>query len=76
VRGGDWKLLDMGEGEQLFNLAADIGETRNLASDNPSIVTRLKSAYSAWNKANIPAIFESPGGGGQKKAAATKTKKK
>jgi arylsulfatase A-like enzyme len=76
VRGGDWKLLDMGAGPQLFNLATDIGESQDVSASNPKAVASLKQAYDAWNQGNIPAIFESPGGGAQKKAAATKAKKK
>jgi arylsulfatase A-like enzyme len=73
VREGNWKLLDMGEGEQLFDLAADTGETRNIAAEHPEIVARLQQAYAAWNKENIPAIFESPRP--RQKAGATKAKK-
>ncbi len=61
VREGDWKLVG-GEdgGTQLFNLAADIGESRDLAAIQPEVLTRLRQAYSDWNKNNIPPIFESP----------------
>lgn len=75
VRSGDWKLLDMGEGEQLFNLASDIGESRNVAAAHPQIVSRLKTAYAAWNKDNIAALFESPNPGRAKAAKAPAKKK-
>ena len=37
VRSGKWKL----KGRELFDLDKDIGETQNLAADNPEIVKRL-----------------------------------
>jgi len=39
VRQGDWKLHVSGE---LYNLAADISESKNVAADNPRVVSRLK----------------------------------
>ena len=45
VREGDWKLhLEKGE---LYNLAADIGESTNVASDNPAAVARLRKLAEA-----------------------------
>ena len=51
VRDGDWKLLveEDGSGPQLYDLAADPRETRNLAAAHPPIVERLKQAVFAWN---------------------------
>jgi arylsulfatase A-like enzyme len=50
VRKGNWKI-DMlaGAAPQLFNLAEDIGEARNLASAQPEKLKELKAAYDAWN---------------------------
>jgi hypothetical protein len=61
VREGDWKLVG-GEdsGTQLFNLAADVGESKNLAETRPEILARLRQAYADWNKNNISPLFESP----------------
>ena len=61
VREGDWKLVG-GEsgGTQLFNLAADIGETNDLAASQPEALARLSRAYADWNKDNIAPLFESP----------------
>jgi len=61
VREGDWKLVG-GEDSttQLFNLAADIGESQDQATANPDVVGRLRQAYDAWNKSNIAPRFESP----------------
>lgn len=61
VREGDWKLVG-GEKPalQLFNLAADIGETQDLAAARPDVVARLRQAYDQWNEDNIAPVFESP----------------
>lgn len=53
VRGGDWKLIDTGEGAKLFNLVADIGEQNDLAAREPDKVKQLEAAYAQWNKSNI-----------------------
>ena len=44
VRCGRWKLH---AGGALYDLEADIGETRNVAKDNPAIVKRLKQSLEA-----------------------------
>jgi arylsulfatase A-like enzyme len=69
VREGDWKLVG-GEsaGLELYNLAADIGETRNVADTQPDVMARLRRAYDEWNRGNIAPIFESPRAGQPKKA--------
>jgi hypothetical protein len=61
VREGDWKLVG-GEngGTQLFNLAADVGERKDLAAAQPEVLARLREAYLDWNKDNISPLFESP----------------
>ena len=55
---GQWKLLHRSnagrhtfQGEprfELYDLQADIGETNNVAGEQPEIVTRLKQEYDAW----------------------------
>jgi arylsulfatase A-like enzyme len=44
VRMGDWKAIRLGPTEPLllYDLAHDIGETRNLASDHPEVVARIE----------------------------------
>jgi arylsulfatase A-like enzyme len=50
VRVGDWKLVLIGgEAPALFNLAEDIGETKDLASRAPERVKQIKATYDAWN---------------------------
>jgi arylsulfatase A-like enzyme len=50
VRDGDWKLVTKLDGSQaeLFDLAADAKESRNLATDRPEETARLSKALRAW----------------------------
>jgi arylsulfatase len=49
VREVQWKLVAPHGGLwELFDLAADRGETRNLAEQRPDIVQRLSDAYATW----------------------------
>ncbi len=59
VRNGDWKLLEFFESGdlELYNLKDDIGETRNLAGENPDETKRLHDILKAWRaetKAPVP----------------------
>lgn len=65
IRKGDWKLVKAPgiaanpenwggtqattEGAELYNLAADIGETNNLAAQNPDKVKELAADWNRWN---------------------------
>lgn len=61
VREGDWKLVHEENGKpQLFNLAIDVAESKDLATAQPEVVLRLEWAYAAWNRDNIAPLFESP----------------
>ena len=44
VRLGDWKALRHGVGEpiELYDLANDIGEQHDVASDHPEVITRIE----------------------------------
>jgi arylsulfatase A-like enzyme len=52
VREEDWKLLVNadGTGAELYDLAADPNEARNLASTRPEIPRRLTELAVAWRK--------------------------
>ena len=68
IRQGDWKLLvkasDVdaedaaapvaGKGFELYNLAADIGETKNVAAEHPEIVKELKAKMAEYQKDAVP----------------------
>ena len=59
IRSGDWKLIHFNPetGTQLFNLANDIGENKNLAEKNPETVKKLQDAWNNWNSQLIEAAW-------------------
>jgi arylsulfatase A-like enzyme len=52
IRDGDWKLIEHYEDGrvELFNLARDAGETRDLAQAEPKRAAELKARLAAWRK--------------------------
>lgn len=59
IRKGNWKLLQFFEtgDTELYNLASDIGETKNLAAENPAIASSLLQELKSWQAetgADIP----------------------
>ncbi len=68
LRAGDWKL-HRGRTDrtwQLFNLADDIGETRDLSAANPAKVSELETAWRALDREMIEALWTQGGGGGRR----------
>ena len=61
VRQGQYKLVKESQGVELFDLAADIGEARNLAADKPDIVQKLQKLHDAWNEELIEPLWRKPG---------------
>jgi arylsulfatase A-like enzyme len=61
VREGDFKLIRWFEdGRQaLFNLAEDIGETRDLAAQMPELVARLAAMLDRWSE-DVTALIPRP----------------
>ena len=72
IRKGDWKLVKTSEGPlrdadpavlsdlsdaQLYNLADDIGETKNLADAYPDRVRELAEAWQRWNSALVRPLW-------------------
>ncbi len=73
VRSGDWKLVRTGkQPDELYDLKADIGEAKDLASARPEVVAKLATDLSAWDKELVAPLFQSPKGG---KPPAKKAKK-
>ena len=78
IREGNWKLIRTGETPpELYDLAADPGETENLATGKPEVSARLVATLGAWNKELIAPVFPGssvknedwgPGGANQKNA--------
>jgi uncharacterized sulfatase len=52
IRDGNWKLLVDRDGSrpELFDIAADPNESKNLADANPQVVKRLSARVIAWDK--------------------------
>jgi arylsulfatase A len=50
IRDGDWKLIEFYDTQrrELFDLAHDVGESRNLAEEHPELVERLAAKLAAW----------------------------
>jgi arylsulfatase A-like enzyme len=77
IRRGDYKLVrydsnadtNTGQGGQpvtaamLYNLKDDIGETKDLASQNPDLVNELQAQWNAWNTDNVDPLWGGGGGG-------------
>ena len=49
LRDGAWKLIRDGKQWQLYDLAHDIGETANLAAQEPARVRQLSALWDKWN---------------------------
>ena len=52
IRDGDWKLIEFYHHEkiELYNLAEDIGEQKNLAASHPQKAVELRAKLVAWQK--------------------------
>lgn len=83
VRKGDWKLIEFFEEGtlELYDLSADIGESKNLAAAHPDKTTELRAILGAWRSevgARLPVpnpdhdparAMELGGGKGKKRAS-------
>ena len=61
IRDGDWKLVEWYEDGrlELFNLHQDLGETKNLAVQNPEKVSALHTRLISWRK-EVNAVMPTP----------------
>jgi hypothetical protein len=48
VRHGDWKYLQDGNVDLLFNLKDDLGERRDVYRHHPQVMTDLKQRLATW----------------------------
>lgn len=55
MREGHWKLISKGPKSELYNLAEDIGETNNRATEKPELVQRLRGQLKAEIKKDTDA---------------------
>ena len=51
ARVGQWKWVSAAKGGGLFDLAADLGEAKDLSKDRPEVLARVKARYTAWRQA-------------------------
>lgn len=61
IRSGDWKLIeffDSGKTE-LYSLAEDISEAKDLATERPEVVSQLKTKLASWRE-KVEARMPSP----------------
>lgn len=58
IRSGDWKLIRSGQQWQLYNLARDIGEKNNVASQEPARVQQLSIAWEKWNAQQLDPLWQ------------------
>jgi arylsulfatase A-like enzyme len=80
IRAGDWKLIEYFEDGhlELYNLASDIGEKKNLAKEQPEKAQELLAKLQTWRKevsAPMP-TKNTPTAGEAKKGKAGKKKAK
>ena len=63
IREGDWKysFFFENEEEELYNLAADLGEERNLVAAEPARAKRMRAKLEAWAKSvDVPPHLPNP----------------
>jgi arylsulfatase len=55
IRDGNWKLVTLDDRDatrwELYDLAQDRSETKNVAADNPEVVGRLRDKWQKWAEA-------------------------
>ncbi len=76
IRQGDWKLLwPNGGSAELYNLATDLSETKDLANAEPDRVRDLTAAFDVWNRQLVPPKWQTlRQGAAQKKQSRKKAK--
>lgn len=70
IRDGDLKLVVAKGGSgspELYNLATDIGESKDLAAAQPAKVKELQAKWDKWSAAQAPASAPDSGSGAPKK---------
>jgi arylsulfatase A len=77
IRRGPWKLIETFDpaGVELYNLADDLSETRNLATAQPALTAELRRELDAWRR-EVGAEMMQPNPDYDPSAPARETKKK
>jgi arylsulfatase A-like enzyme len=60
VRQGNWKMVKIGGRTELYDLEADISESKDAGAAKPEIVNRLEAARQSWNRQMIAPLFPNP----------------
>jgi arylsulfatase A-like enzyme len=77
IRSGNWKLVrPVSTSPQLFDLAADVGETKNLAAEKPDVLRDLESRLGKWDAELAKPLWRGQGGAKAAKKARAKAKSK
>ena len=90
IRMGDYKLVrydsnaDTLTGKRgqpataakLYNLTKDIGETKDLAAEQPEKVTEMQAKWDAWNAGNVPPTWGESGMGAKEAEAGGRKRKR
>jgi arylsulfatase A-like enzyme len=79
IRHGDWKLVvaNGGSGKpELYNLADDIGESRDLVAREPAKLAELQKLYDSWNAEQAPPMVGDDGPANAAEKAARKAARK
>ena len=65
VREGNWQSLRTDQNApQLYDLATDHGESRDVSAQQPEVAARLTTASAEWNRGLVAPIFvNNPFGG-------------
>jgi arylsulfatase A-like enzyme len=48
ARVGQWKWVESAKGNGLYDLSADLGETKDLSAEKPEILQMVKDRFAAW----------------------------
>ena len=73
VRQDNWKLVKIGNRTELYDLKADIAESKDAAAAKPEIVNRLETARKAWDRQLVAPLFPGPEPAATKKKQAAST---
>jgi len=57
ARKGNFKLVKMDGETELYDLASDIGESRDLSSQRPEVLEQMQKAYEKWNSQMIEPVW-------------------
>jgi arylsulfatase A-like enzyme len=57
LRKGNFKLVKMGAETGLFDLASDIGESKDLKAEKPGVLKEMQDTYERWNSQMVEPVW-------------------